>query len=277
MKQINELLMESLPEIAGQQERNYYLQRLKKDLEPEEAEVLDLKYRSKRFSDMKPAEISVCSYGLLLKISVVTGWPLPTAEQLLDILIDQFYHKLKESYADFNVEEIEYAVRNYGTKIKDWGKNINLSLLDEVMVQYRTQRETVSEIEQNRQRPMIDEPKLEDITNQDWYNQTKGLVRNRKLTVEFVPLPLYDWAFKENLINPTIDEKWDYMLQAINLRQAKLYADLMLDGNDKNAIHLWTEFMEMKKAECFKGDELTRLRNLSKKLVLFDHFKSPNE
>lgn len=122
-------------------------------------------------------------------------------------------------------------------------------------------------------KPVMIENKVSDITNQDWFNETKKQVQEKKLTVDFVPVELYEWALKEGLINPTTAEKWDYMLQAINLRQGKLYADLMMDGESKANIHLWTEFMRMKKNECFEGDELKRLRSLSKKLILFDYMK----
>lgn len=224
---------------------------------------------------MQPKEVEVSARALLIKMHVITGWVMSEDANLRNILLDQFCKKLVESYADTNADEFEYAIRTYGTVVKDWGKKMNLSLVDEVMSPYLTKRVELSQIEEQKKTPrMLEEGKLSNITNQDWFNDTKSQVKNKKLTVEFVPLELYEWAIKEQIINPSVQEKWDYFLQAINIRQAKLYADLMLDGSNKEAIRLYTEFMNMKTAQCFEGDELLRLRNTAKKLILFDYYKT---
>ena len=80
----------------------------------------------------------------LLKITVITGWAVPKAE-MMTILVDQFLKLILEGYPSMNVVELEYAFRHYGTKIKDWGKEINLSLITEVLDAYQGSKSEVFE------------------------------------------------------------------------------------------------------------------------------------
>lgn len=91
----------------------------------------------------------------LLKIHVITGWAIPSDERM-EILLDQFIKKIKESYPNTNPEEWEFAFRNYGTTVKDWGKAMNLSLIDEVMMPYLADRKHLShEVEERKDPPPI--------------------------------------------------------------------------------------------------------------------------
>jgi hypothetical protein len=116
-------------------------------LSPQEQQVLDLKYKSKQIGDMAPAEIAAWSGALLVKIHIITGWSIPTSKEFLDILVDQFEKKLTESYGALNPDEIEYAFRTHGTQIEDWGKAMNLNLLDKVLLPYLSDRFKISETE----------------------------------------------------------------------------------------------------------------------------------
>ena len=259
---------------VSQQEQKTSLMKVKNTLEPYEAQVLDLKYKAPRFNKLSETDLQVTARALLFKIHVVTGWVMSEDKTHREVLLDQFAKKLVESYSTINSEEFEYAMRTYGPEIKDWGKQMNLSLIDEVMAQYGAYRREISNREEQKASRITEAPKQSDITNQDWYNETKKQVKEKKLTVDFVPVELYEWALKNDLIDPTKEEKWDYFLQAINLRQSKIYADLMLFNTDKSTIKLWEDFMRMKGNQCFEGDELQRLRTLSKRLLLFDHMKN---
>lgn len=96
---------------------------------------------------MTDTEIKMWSKALVLKIHVITGWTIPSSDEILNILIDQFEKKLKENYGDLNHEEIEYAFRSQGTTIEDWGKAMNLNLLDKVLLPYLNNRFKISEVE----------------------------------------------------------------------------------------------------------------------------------
>ena len=84
----------------------------------------------------------------MIKIHVITGWNLPTDEMIETVLIDQLTKKLQEEYDDLNVDEIEFAFRQSGTTIKDWGKSMNLSMVDKVLRPYLHQRFEASRVEE---------------------------------------------------------------------------------------------------------------------------------
>jgi hypothetical protein len=117
-------------------------------LDPDK-KVLQLKYSSPQIGEMDERQISLWSKSLLLKIHVITGWVIPDTE-LLNILVDQFQKKLMESYSNLNVEEIEYAFRKEGTTKPDWGKQMNLALIDEVLIPYLNHRFNLSMTEEER-------------------------------------------------------------------------------------------------------------------------------
>jgi len=121
----------------------------------------------------------------VLKIHVITGWSIPK-DDLMKILLDQFIKKIKESYPDTNPEEWEYAFRNYGTTVKDWGKSMNLALIDEVMLPYMADRKHLShEVEERKVEPppmnILDDEELDNLHRmwtEEFYQQIrKGIVK----------------------------------------------------------------------------------------------------
>jgi hypothetical protein len=116
--------------------------------------ILAKKYAAPRLETLNPVDLNTACRVLLLKIHVITGWVIP-ANELMIILVDQFSKKLSESYGMLNVEEIEYAFRNQGTIIEDWGKEMNLNLLDKVLIPYLNQRLQVSQMEERKKDPPV--------------------------------------------------------------------------------------------------------------------------
>lgn len=116
----------------------------------------------------------------LIKIHVITGWAIPK-DDILDVLLDQFIKKIKESYGNTNPEEWEYAFRNYGTTVKDWGKSMNLSLIDEVMMPYLSDRKHLShELEERKEEPpptkILSDEELDNLHRgwtEEYYQQIK--------------------------------------------------------------------------------------------------------
>jgi hypothetical protein len=99
-----------------------------------------------RFSKMAPAEIFIEAQRLMLKIHVITGWVIPD-DPLMGILIDQFSKKMTEDYGNMNADEVELAFRK-NSGHKDWGKSMNLALIDEVLSQYLAARVSISRMEE---------------------------------------------------------------------------------------------------------------------------------
>lgn len=113
----------------------------------EEKTVVEHKYKSPPIGKMSESEVSMWAKGLLTKIHVITGWTIPNSNELINILTDQFQKILIEKYSMLNPDEIEYAFRQYGTSIEDWGKSLNLSLIDSVLSPYAHKRFDISEDE----------------------------------------------------------------------------------------------------------------------------------
>jgi hypothetical protein len=111
--------------------------------------MIQLKYQSPQIGKMHPGDVSKWSKALLMKIHVITGWVIPTNDNLI-ILIDQFEKKLVEDYSSLNPDEIEYAFRSTGTTVEDWGKSMNLNLIDRVLLPYLRSRIALSEIEEKQ-------------------------------------------------------------------------------------------------------------------------------
>ena len=68
----------------------------------------------------------------------------------MNILIDQFTKKILESYSNLNVDEIEFIFRNKPIEIKEWGKAMNISLMDEVIIPYMEKRFELSKVEEQK-------------------------------------------------------------------------------------------------------------------------------
>lgn len=98
---------------------------------------------------MSLTEIQSSAKQVLLRIHVIAGWTMPQDELML-ILIDEFGKKIVESYANVTVEEISYAFRSEGYKVKEWGKALNISLIDEVMLPYLEKRFEISRFEEQK-------------------------------------------------------------------------------------------------------------------------------
>ena len=221
---------------------------------------------------MDPVELNDAVHMALLKIHVITGWVVPQAE-LMDVLIDQMSKFLQEKYPLVNPDEVEYAFRTFGTTVKDWGKQLNLSLIDEVLIPYLEQRREISDKEQQHSMKQIEQPKISDMTNRGWFEETKRQVKAGELTVDFVPPSLYEWAKEVGEINPTPEERWDYMRKAAEYRKHKLYTELNEDPGNKDKIRAWEEWLRMK-TQGFDTIEWERIKTLGKRMLLFDHLKN---
>lgn len=138
-----------------------HLQQISASFQPEELKVLEVKYIQPVIKKLTAEDLYLHTQALLLKIHVITGWKLPENEALLTILQDQVGKKLVEDYGSVNMAEIEFAFRKYGTSIKDWGKDVNLSFLDTVMLQYLKERQAVSDLEE-RMKEAPEKPKPTD-------------------------------------------------------------------------------------------------------------------
>ena len=96
-----------------------------------------VKQISPAFFKLSEDEKKLHIYKLLIKITAITGWESPDPE-IMDVFIDQLLLKMDESYRFLNMDEIEYAFRNY--KVEDYGKKLNLNIFDSVIEKYLADR-----------------------------------------------------------------------------------------------------------------------------------------
>lgn len=220
---------------------------------------------------MKPEDLDLWADSLLLKINSITGWVLPE-DAGLTIITDQFRKKLIESYANCNPDEIEYAFRNYGTAVKDWGKQMNLSLIDEVMIPYLERRMELSRLEEQKAKPISQIEYKEDMSKEamlDWFNTTAKKIKEGNLKVEFVPLSLYEWMDANGSITATKEEKYVYLQRAMEYRLGTLRDECQIYDTPNNRWRL-DNFLKSKERGYFEGEEINNLKSLAKKILFFE-------
>jgi len=173
---------------------------------PGEARILELKYTGKMIAKMEAEELNMSIRKMLINISVITGWTLPPNEVYLNLFVDQLLLKMKEAYGNITEAEIEYAFRNKPSDVKDWGKPINLSMIDDVIRPYLSQRADLSEQEENISRQtslglLTNSKVLDDAEWQEWLEDIA------KYEVNKIPCDSYAYLERKGLIARTKDQK----------------------------------------------------------------------
>lgn len=108
--------------------------------------------------DLTPPELLTDAAQCLLSIHVITGWVLPDDKDYVKELTNEFRLKLAEDFETLNFQEVKYAFRRAAGK-KDWGKNMNLALLSEVLAEYSDDRRRASAEEER----LISKPPVQKI------------------------------------------------------------------------------------------------------------------
>lgn len=204
---------------------------------------------------------------LLLKIHAIKGWTIPASE-MMDILIDQFQHKLEESYANVTVAEFEYAFRN-STDVKDWGKALNLSMIDEVMIPYLENRFDLSRQEEQLVKPLMIEEKKEttDEEKLEWLNEWK----REDINFDLIPVIFYDYLIQFNLVDVTKEMKWAAIEKATQQIKSILQVEIT-NGGGIDAVKAMAEFEKMEN-EGFTGALKERILNRAKKIIVAEYLK----
>lgn len=199
-------------------------------LNQEENNILSVKYQSKPVRSMNSDELCVNVHKILLKIHVITGWVIP-ANEMMDILIDQAIKKFTESYSTVNMDEIEFAFRN-NTTVKDWGKNMNLAMIDEVMMPYLAQRREVSRIEEQQKKELPPPNTEPPMTDEEYIKMNYGIWLALGKRGMISP-KVYYMLVKQGKINLTQDQK-DLMYKKAELKLiAKVGEEKMVRDSGK--------------------------------------------
>lgn len=248
-------------------------------LDSEELMIVEVKYKSARFGTMRMEDQLDWTAALMLKIHTITGWIIPSGG-MLTIMVDQLKKKFLESYPMCNPDEIEYAFRKYGTNVKDWGKEMNLSLVDFVMGKYMDARMDVSnheeQIEIRKASGSIEDEKEKNLSEEaraDWLEHVKRQVKEG-VVLDFMPLELYNWLSTKGKLNLSNKKKDEYIRNAFLYRKRFLIQECQ--DNQNNSIlktHL-DDLLMMEKQGYLTGLEIQIVKNIAKKMVLYDYIRS---
>jgi hypothetical protein len=174
--------------------------------------VLTVKYAAKPFAQLTPVEQDAHSIALLLKINVVTGWPVPESDEVQNILAQQLKLYLIENWPLYNVDEIMYAMRSYATVLNNWGKNMNLNLIGAALLEYEKERSDISALEESKaiaqQTNLLTMPAdWKELCEMYYQDYLSG-----KLHLPIMPAELYDEFVRCSMMAQDAYE--DYLTQA---------------------------------------------------------------
>jgi hypothetical protein len=225
---------------------------------------------------MKIEDVDTWAKSLLLKIHTITGWVIPTGN-MLTIIIDQFRKKLVEVYGSCNPDEIDYAFRTFGTGVKDWGKQMNLSLIAEVMSEYLTRRIDVSKHEESiatrekAMKPVDRKEDLSDASMKAWLEDIEKRVSAKEIQIDFMPMMIFDWLCSVGILSADQDNLAPYIEKAAVLRRRTLIKRFNENEKDRTAKKELSDFLDMIKQGYFTGSEITIVTNLAKRVMLYEH------
>ena len=219
---------------------------------------------------MSDDERKLSAYQVLLKIHAITGWTIP-ASQLMDILVEQFELKLSESYSNVNSDEMEYAFRNRGGDVKDWGKAMNLSLIDEIMLPYLETRLELSKVEESLKKPLMIEVsrELSDEEIAEWICDWKIM---EKINIELIPLMFYDFLTSKAILSLTNAQKWEYAAKAT--QNVKSMLQEAIGACKTNNAYLAYDKFKRQETEGFDKEFAGKIKNRAKRLIVYDYLKT---
>lgn len=224
--------------------------------------VLTVKYAAKPFAQLSEIEQEAHSIALLLKINVVTGWPVPDSNEAQNILAEQLKLYLIENWPLYNVEEIMYAMRSYATVIENWGKNMNLSLIGKAMSDYEDEREDISKLEESKSR----EPQTNNLIEMqaDWKELCELYYQDYlkgEFKINIMPYQLYDEFVRCEMMAADVYE--DYEKMSFAMLRHQLASDVSFAYNEPER----HEFLEkLRKLE--NGEHQYKVTEFAKKLAV---------
>jgi len=231
------------------------------------APIMKAKESGIPFKQMTPEELKLSAYSLIIKMNVITGWNI-LDKNLLDIFAEQLSLKLQESYSFLNTNEIEYAFRNF--TINDWGKNFNLTALDDVLKPYLTLRR---ELHTNETKAKISLPMASnEISQKEMIQDVEEYLAKNTLEINLIPIFIYEYAEKLGYINLSKEEKLKIYDEAKSYRQRELSSNAK--SNRIDDIMANNMFFEMVKKNEITDEEKFRLQNLSKKIAFKKFYES---
>lgn len=116
---------------------------------------------------------------------------------------------------------------------------------------------------------LIASPNLSDQAMMEWLEELTTRVRAGGYQVDFIPLLVYEWLDKAGRILATSAEKSAYLVKAADYLLGRLTESVEDSRAESNRRQL-AEFAAMRRAGEFTGVYVSQLKNLAKKMILFD-------
>jgi hypothetical protein len=170
-----------------------------------------------------------------------------------------------KGYSSLNVQEIEYAFRSFGSSVKDWGKSINLTLIDEVLRPYLHKRAEVRKMEESAIKPPAIEAPIEPVDMEKFVEDARSIFLKTKL-VGLIPVQVYEKLEKDGDIDLTLDEK-----KAIRARVEKR----LLNEAEKEGPRAVIDFRNYQKNLAVEYEKKVRME--CKKQAAAEYFIKQNE
>lgn len=216
-------------------------------------QIAKVKYSGPRFSNIDILDIPLVTTTLLAQICTITGWLMPENKFAQQALKKEFQCYCLEVADDMTPDEIRYAMRHYALGIKDWGKAVNLQMINEPLIEYRNARSEFSEMEGKNEVSNVKQHKLSEPF--DWHDTIEKL-KSGDITGPFeqmVPYAaIYDWAERTGLFRPTNAEKWEFMEWARieYMNEVKIKRESLTATVDERQLH------ERLRVDSWKKDKI---------------------
>jgi hypothetical protein len=181
---------------------------------------------------MLNSELLTACTALLFRIQAVTGWKVPDSELFENVLISEMCEFLKEGYSDMNLDEVAFAIRNYSSSVKEWGKNLNLVIIGECLNAYLKERRDVSEaerreVEKSKHTAEIENKPITANWSEVW-EYLKEQAKKGRLEFLIIPEPIYGWLLENEMLELSVEDKKDAFLKAAEKYKSELMGKLAL-------------------------------------------------
>lgn len=204
---------------------------------------------------------------VMVKIGLrAENWPSDAEKAVLLAHIMQHYGTL--THAEILLA-FDMAIEGKLTVEANCYENFSCMYFSRIMNAYR--KWAAETLKQVPEEIPVESKTLSESMYEDWYNAVESDVTNKRITVEFVPLAIYDWMDKHGRIDQTPAEKRHYIERAVTWREGRLTEQAQDDPQMRSQL---TAFVKMREAGAIEGDEIERVINLAKKLIVWDYIKT---
>lgn len=200
---------------------------------------------------------------------------LPSGEEVF-VLVE---HILK-NYGNHTCEEIKLAfdmaiAGQIEAEVNHY-ENFSCVYFSNIMNGYRRwAREAYKQIPETQppQQKLLEQNKI--TTDAEMYDWIGDWIMIRIIGLNnptLVPSNFYEFMDKKGIIQLTKEERWEIItVQAVAVRHYNLTKLIQSEGEHSESARELELFNEMKILGCFKGHEVTRLREIAKKIAVFDY------